>query len=214
MTPRYIGFLFLVLLVVLGWSRFRTRTDTGDESAAYEAMCHGAPLHDIEDRARAMREGYYVHPSFSCITKASWDAVEQQKAEEAAARTPEAIARREAERQQRIAQEQLESERRAREREEERAQEEAARNASLEVVPVHLVEINAATESQLAEFVGAEAAAGILEERRNRAFRDWADVVHRVVALSAAQTAVRASLAGLTVNGRSLPGAEPPEIAR
>jgi hypothetical protein len=214
MTPRYIGFLFVALLILLAWSRFRGHGDADMESPRYKAICHGPPVHNIEDREKAMQEGYVIHPSWVCITKDSWEAVQRQKAEEAAARTPEAIARREAERQKRIAEAQLEADARARERAEEDARDEAARIAARQIVPVHLVEINTATKSQLAAFVGADDAAGVIEERRKRAFRDWADVVNRVFALSQAATAARASWGGLTVNGQSLPGAEPPAIAR
>lgn len=77
-----------------------------------------------------------------------------------------------------------------------------------------LVEINSASQADLQGVVGDKVAAQILAERNNGRFRDWADVVRRVVALSAAQTAVVASVSGLTVNGKSLNGAPPnPEMA-
>ena len=77
-----------------------------------------------------------------------------------------------------------------------------------------LVEINRASQADLQGVVGEKAAAQILAERNNGRFRDWPDVVRRVVALSAAQTAVVASVSGLTVNGKSLDGAPPnPEMA-
>jgi len=58
--------------------------------------------------------------------------------------------------------------------------------------------------------VGSDGAAAIVHARQQAGpFIDWADLVHRVVLLSAAQRAVTASRCGLTVNGRSLGGAEP-----
>ncbi|MDO8331642.1 MAG: DUF4124 domain-containing protein [Fluviicoccus sp.] len=75
-----------------------------------------------------------------------------------------------------------------------------------------LVEINTASEADLQSVVHANIAKQIIAEREKDHFRNWADVVHRVVGLSAAQTAVIASISGLTVNGKSLDGA-PPDAA-
>ena len=80
-----------------------------------------------------------------------------------------------------------------------------------EAAPIKAVEINSATELQLANLQGlsADVARQIVTERAKGKFKDWGDVVQRVVGLSAAETIVRASAFGLTVNGSSLKGAEP-----
>ncbi|MDO8415378.1 MAG: helix-hairpin-helix domain-containing protein [Agitococcus sp.] len=79
-------------------------------------------------------------------------------------------------------------------------------------VSMHLVEINTASKADLQSVVDAVVAAQIIAERNNSQFRDWPDLVHRVVGLSAAQTAAMASISGLTVNGKSLDGV-PPDAA-
>lgn len=90
-----------------------------------------------------------------------------------------------------------------------RGMETASTGTTRDQAGTSLVEINKASQADLQGVVGEKAAAQILAERNNGRFRDWADVVHRVVALSAAQTAVVASVSGLTVNGKSLDGAPP-----
>ena len=55
--------------------------------------------------------------------------------------------------------------------------------------------------------VGPATARNIVEERDKAPFRDWGDLVRRVVGLSAAKTALFASTGGLVVDGRSLEGA-------
>ena len=76
---------------------------------------------------------------------------------------------------------------------------------------IRLLEINNASKSDLQRILDSDVVAQILDERNKNQFRDWPDVINRVVGLSAAQTAVIASINGLTVNGKSLDGA-PPDI--
>lgn len=183
-------------------------TGCSPHSPGYLEACHGEPL-SLEEREQAMQEGYEIRPGYHCIDKASWAAVQAQKAAWAAANTPEAIARREA--PQAAAQA--------------RVREEGAPQAPGAVVPaaplpapviLRAVEANTATEAELAAVITLDAgvAAQIVAARRERPFRDWADLVHRVVGLGAAQPAAFASICGLTVNGESLAGAEPdPQLA-
>jgi competence protein ComEA len=74
------------------------------------------------------------------------------------------------------------------------------------------VEANTAPESVLAAMkdLGPEVAAQIVATRSQRPFRDWADLVGRVIGLRAAGPAMRASMGGLTVDGQALEGAGPP----
>ena len=72
-----------------------------------------------------------------------------------------------------------------------------------------LIDINQATKSELLNVVSEKVAGQILQEREKSRFLNWPDVVHRVVGLSAAQTAAMASISGLTVDGKSLDGAPP-----
>lgn len=177
-----------------------------EESAAYKAACEGAPLRNVEEREQALVKGYVINGRYDCIDKASYAAVAAQKAEWEAAHTPEAIAKRQAEFEQRKARD---AERHAREAEAEAAAQRA--EAKPAAVVLHPVDVNTATEAELAAVIsiGPQTAAQIVAERSKHRFADWADVVHRVVALSAAQTAVYASICGLTVNGKSLDGAPP-----
>ena len=173
-------------------------------SEGYLAACHGEPLASAEAREAAMMEGYDIYPGYDCITKESYAAVQAQKAAWEAANTPEAKARREAERLAVLA----------------KAEEERAQQVSIGVPPsiaapdpvdLRPVDANTATQAQLAAVVSLdeEVAAQIVAAREERPFRDWADLVARVVGLSAAQSAAFASICGLTVNGESLLGAPP-----
>lgn len=174
-----------------------------EDSSAFRAACHGDRLATTERRNAAMEDGYAINRQFDCIDKASYTEATEIRAREAAARTPEAIAQREAEQ--------------ARENAERRARMEAAAEvpASREPVPpapVARVEANTAPESVLAAMkdIGPEVAAQIVAARSERPFRDWADLVGRVIGLRATGPAVRASMGGLTVDGQALQGAGPP----
>ena len=199
MTIALIALLSSVL--VAGCSR-----PSEESTAAYQAACHGAPLRDIELRNKAMEDGYYIHPRYHCIDKASFIEVNEQRAKWQAANTPEAIARRKAE----LAEEHA--------RNPERWARDAAAQRSMPEPPPAVVlrniDVNTATEEEIANVisVGPEVAAQIIAERNERRFEGWADLASRVVGQSAAQTAVYASTSGLTVNGKSLDGA-PPDAA-
>jgi len=179
-------------------------------SAEYLAACEGPPLRTIERRQQAMQDGYDIDRRYDCITRASFKALAEEKGRWQAANTPEARAAQEAERQQRMEEAKVRREAQAQADADARAERERGL-AAAEQAPVERVEINTATESQLASVPGmdAEVARQIVTERAKARFTGWDDVVRRVAALGAAETAVRASAFGLTVNGRGLEGAEP-----
>jgi DNA uptake protein ComE-like DNA-binding protein len=180
--------------------------------AAFAAACHGTPLRTIEARNKALEDGYNINREFDCIDKASYAAVTEASAKWKAANTPEAIALREAARAKEIANADA---LRAAEVERER---ERANTRTPDVPPVIVlrsVDVNTATESELANVisVGPTVAARVVAERQKRRFDGWPDLVNRVVGLSQAQSAVYASICGLTVNGKSLDGAPPDALA-
>ena len=74
------------------------------------------------------------------------------------------------------------------------------------------VDANTATEADLSTVVSPAVAGQIVGARSQRRFMNWADLVDRG-GLRSAQSALFASLRGLTVDGQSLPGA-PPDPAR
>lgn len=172
-------------------------------SAEAEAACQGPPLRSVQARNQAMEDGYEINRRFDCIDKASFAAVAAAKAAQAAARTPEALARQRDEREAMVAEDRA---RRA-------AAEERKRLEPPPPPPTYAitrpVDANAASETELASVlsVGASTARQIVEARDQRPFRDWPDLVQRVVGLSAAKPALFASIGGLVVNGRSLDGA-------
>jgi len=175
-----------------------------EETAAYQSACQGPPLRTIEQRNKAMEEGYDINRRFECIDKVSYLAVEEHKARLAGANTPAAIAQREAEY----------ARRRANYAEEQPRAAAAAESAKPEVLPqvdIHDIDVNTATETDIAAVisVGPIIAAQIIAERSKRRFKDWADLVNRVVGLSAALSAYDASTSGLTVDHVSLEGAPP-----
>lgn len=179
-------------------------------SADYLAVCEGPPLRTVERRQQAMQDGYEIDRRYDCTTKISATVLAEQKAQWDAANTPEAKAARQAEFDRRAAESKMHLEAQAQVEAEARAERERRWTAT-ELVPIESVEINSATESQLARLQGldADVVQQIVVERAKGGFKGWDDVVRRVVGLSAAETAARASAFGLTVNGRSLEGAEP-----
>lgn len=173
-----------------------------EDTPAYQAACHGSPLRSIEQREKAKEDGYEFNHQFDCIDKASFAHVEQQRAQWRAENTPEAIAERKA---KFAAQHELDLAEGAR-------QAAAIKNQTEEALPpivLRNVDVNTASEDEIANVitVSEELAAQIVEERKKGRFSDWADLINRVVGLSAAQPAAFASICGLTVNGRSLDGA-------
>lgn len=179
-------------------------------SAEYLSVCEGPPLITVERREQAMQDGYEIDRRYDCITKRSAKALAEQKAQWEAANTPEAKAARQAEFDRRAVESKIRFEALAKAAAEARAERER-QWAEAEAAPIKAVEINSATELKLASMQGLsdEVAHQIVVERTKGRFKGWGDVVRRVVGLSAAETAVRASAFGLTVNGRSLEGAEP-----
>lgn len=65
-------------------------------SARQAAACHGPRLGTPENREKALQAGYEIDTQHDCITKASYEAVAEQRAKSEAANTPQAIASREA----------------------------------------------------------------------------------------------------------------------
>lgn len=180
----------------------------GDDTAsqAYQQACHGEPLPDQQAIYQAEADGYRINSRYRCIDRQSWQEVQAAMARLEHARRPEVQARAEAaadaEHAQRLA--------RIAERAEAREQAQAA------VAPQVLqpVDANRGSREQLAAVCGVDhdgAEAIVLARQQGGPFTDWADLVHRVVPFSAAQSAVAASRCGLTVNGHSLAGAEPAE---
>ena len=201
LTRRYIPILSTTLfasLMIASCSR------KAEEAAGYQAACQGPPLHTVEQREQAMVDGYEILRPYDCISKASFVAVADQKAKWEAAHTPEAIAKREAEFAQK--QQQYADKLAA-----ESAAKESPAVESPPTINLRAIDVNTATEAEIATVisVGHEVAAQIVKERNKRRFNGWADLVNRVIGLSAAQTAVYASICGLNVNGKSLEGAPP-----
>jgi DNA uptake protein ComE-like DNA-binding protein len=157
-----------------------------------------------------MEDGYEIDRRYDCITKQSTKVLSEQKAQWQAANTPEAKAARQAEFERRVSESKIRLEAQAKAEAEAQAERERQWSAA-EAVPIENLEINSATELQLARLQGlsTDVVQQIVEARMKAPFKGWDDVVKRVVGLSAAETAVRASAFGLTVNGRSLEGAEP-----
>ncbi|MET3009560.1 hypothetical protein ABXT00_09435 [Stenotrophomonas koreensis] len=178
----------------------------GTASQAYQQACHGEPLPDQQAIYQAEADGYRINSRYRCIDRQSWQEVQAAMARLEHARRPEVQARAEAaadaEHAQRLA--------RIAERAEAREQAQAA------VAPQVLqpVDANRGSREQLAAVCGVDhdgAEAIVLARQQGGPFTDWADLVHRVVPFSAAQSAVAASRCGLTVNGHSLAGAAPAE---
>lgn len=157
-----------------------------------------------------MEDGYDIDRQYDCVTKRSAISVAEQNAQWEAANTPEAKAARQAEFDRRAAESNILMAARAKDQAEARAEREQ-RHAIDDAAPITSVEINTASELELAglQGLGADVAQQIVVEREKRSFSGWPDVTQRVTALKSAEVAVRASAFGLTVNGLSFDGAEP-----
>lgn len=179
-------------------------------SAEYLAACDGPWLRTAEQRNKAFESGHEIHPRFECATRQSVKAMAEQKAQWEAANTPEAKAARQAELDRTNAENMARIEAKARDDANARAERER-RWAAAEAAPIERVDINRATDVQLSGVQGLDANVvhQIMAERSKAAFNSWDDLVRRVVGLGPAEAAARASAFGLTVNGRSLEGAEP-----
>ncbi|MEO8249815.1 MAG: helix-hairpin-helix domain-containing protein [Burkholderiales bacterium] len=193
-------------LMALRFSAGKVRDATRkalESSSAYQAACEGSPLRTLEARNQAMEDGYEINRRFDCVDKASFSAVANNKARWQAANTPEAKAKVAAER----AQGKLEQEQQALAA----AVASFTRKSEPPAPPAALrpVEINTASEAELAEVIGigADTAADIMRQRNQRRFQNWPDLVHRVVRMSAARSVFYASVGGLTVDGAHLTGA-------
>ena len=197
---------FVAIVIVVVLTSALAGCGRSESSAAYKAACHGPPLRTVAQHEKAMTEGYTINQTFKCIDKASFEAVAAARARAEAANTPEAKAEREAQRERAIAKE--------RAAQAALAEKQRAEPIPAPPAPLRIVDVNVATESELSNVagVGPALAAQILEERNKGPFRDWADLVRRVIGISSARNAAFASIGGLTVNGESLPGAPPDAV--
>lgn len=179
----------------------RSAPPVDQTSPAYQAACHGPPLRNIVERNKALEDGYIINRQYECIDKASFLAEEDARIRWEAANTPEAKAQAAARLAKKIAQEHAQATKKA-------VMPESSPKPATPLVLRH-VDVNTATAVQMAEVagVGPVIASQIIEARRQGRFGGWADLVNRVIGLSAAKTAAYASIGGLTVDGQPLPGA-------
>jgi len=209
---RALAVLLAMLLLFPIAARWIGSVSSAYNSPEYQAACHGPPLGNVGHRDQALTGGFEIDRRFDCITKSSHAAVQEANAKWAAANTPEAKAQRQAEwaaqAERGRVERQVEMERRARD---EREASELRASIVANPPPLRILDVNTAGESELVEVIGVtpETAAEMVAQRKKALFRDWADLVNRVVGISAAQNAAMASTGGLTVNGRSLDGAPP-----
>jgi DNA uptake protein ComE-like DNA-binding protein len=165
-----------------------------EDTAEYKAACIGPPIKSLEEREKIQQEGY-LNVQHRCIDKVAFELVQAERAR--AAQSPNFVAQR------------------AKEQEVARANAPTAptesASASVTDYVLRYADVNVASEEALAAIptVGAATARQIVEARTSQPFHDWPDLVSRVIALSQANSAFRASSCGLIVNGQSLPGARP-----
>ena len=88
---RRISTLIVILLMcsaVVSCSKKR------EESSEYIAACQGAPLKTLEQRTKALEDGYQINDKYDCIDKVSFATVNEQSAKWEAVNSPNAIAKR------------------------------------------------------------------------------------------------------------------------
>ncbi|MGR9014200.1 MAG: hypothetical protein ACU83U_11195 [Gammaproteobacteria bacterium] len=168
-----------------------------------------------EIKYKASLAGYQIfNYHFDCIDKAAYIAMDENKAREKAAWKEAAslavYTRKKQEEEKRMAESKRRQEESLRQLAEDEAQSQA-RMAALINGGVPPVDVNTATEAELAQVISfkrnLDVVAQIITERNKRPFDGWPDLVNRVVGLSSAQSAFYASVCGLNVKGESLQGA-------
>lgn len=88
--------IFIIVLVMSPLVASCSKT-TEESSAAYQAACQGPPLRKVELRNRAREDGYDINHQYDCIDKASFTAVNKQRATWNAVSTQEMVAKRKTE---------------------------------------------------------------------------------------------------------------------
>jgi DNA uptake protein ComE-like DNA-binding protein len=197
-----------VLVLIAGMITLASCAKKVEETAAYLAECYGKPLKGFQQIDAAFENGYSVHKEFNCITKESYALIAQQKADQIAYNAPEAKAKREAGyAKEKVIYEASRAKQFAADQQAEL--EKAAALTNMAKIPIKSVEANTASAAELAAVItlDTDIATQIIAAREKQKFNDWGDLINNVTALSAAQTAVYASICGLTVNGQSFSGA-------
>ena len=166
------------------------------DDSAYEAACHGDSL-TAATRTEAIENGWQINEGYDCVDKASYD-------KWAAAFPPKNLATETSS----ISDKQEKAKVDRTKEPTDREQYIAEAIANMNTRPV---EANTAYYFELGNIVGVgdEAGGQILQAREKRLFTDWDDLLTRVPVFKVAQTAHNASISGMTVNGKSLPGANP-----
>jgi hypothetical protein len=165
------------------------------QSSGFKAACHGDEL-TAATETLAIENGWQINGAYNCVDKTSYD-------KWAAALSPEEIKdvmssfsdKQEKAKDDR-AQELIDNE-----------QYIAEALANMNTQPV---EANTAEWFELGNIIGVgdEAGTQIMQAREKRLFTDWDDLLTRVPVFKVANTAHDASISGMTVNGKSLPGAD------
>lgn len=169
---------------------------TKRQDLAYKAACHGDPL-TTATRNEAIENGWLVNEVYDCVDKASYE-------KWAAALSPEELAA-EASPSKDV------KEKNKADSIDEVTDKEQYIAEALANMSTHLVEANTAYYFELGNIVGVGNEAGMqIEQAREKSqFTDWDDLLTRVPVFKVAKTAHNASISGMTVNGKSMPGADP-----
>ena len=166
------------------------------QDSAYKAACHGDPL-TAATHTQALENGWQINAAYNCVDKTSYD-------KWAAALSPEELVAETSSLSDK--QEIIKVDRTQELTDKEQYIAEALANMN-----TRPVEANTAYYFELGNIVGVgnEAGMQILQARAKRLFTDWDDLLTRVPVFKVVQTAHDASISGMTVNGKSLPGADP-----
>jgi DNA uptake protein ComE-like DNA-binding protein len=208
-TFRLVATVVAILIGVVFTARVATMrmAEARKEAAAYPLACEGKPLRSVEQRSKAMEDGYVINRIHDCIDKASFAAVAEERARWEAANTPEAKARdaaiRAAHQAENAALQSLATQI--------QPPPPAEPEEGLPEIPYRAQDVNTAPESDLATAFGLspDMAREVVEERATRPFRDWPDLIDRVAGLHSARNTMFATIGGLNDKGKPMPGAPP-----
>ena len=190
-SPRRLNTITKVILLGIAISGCTKVPDS-----AYKAACHGDPL-TVATHTQAIENGWQIDGTYNCIDKASYE-------KWAATFSPAELAAESSSFSDK--QEKAKVDGKQDPTDKEQYIDEALANMN-----TRPVEANAAYYFELGNIVGVGGEAGmqILQAREKRLFTDWDDMLARVPVFKVAQTAHDASISGMTVNGKSLLGANP-----
>ena len=184
----------LILLTLVILSGMAVSSCSNNPESGYELACFGDKL-NAETREIAIENGWHINESYNCVDKSSHEKWAASNPLKESVKTNLSASDHDKE---------LINGKKQNLIDDERYIDDALIN--MNKLPV---EVNTADPYELGNIIGIGNATGwkIKQIREELPFTDWDDLLARVPVLKAGETAHEASIGGMTVSGRSMPGA-------